>query len=227
MGRFRFIGGIVSASLMSSVSAFAAVKDSDFARAHAELLKHTDYQFSFDKFVPPKTPDWMLALGAFLDHYAPLLKWPFWIMVALIGLYVAYLLIRKYGPLLAELQRGAPMPRGEPEWRPTQAEARRLLEEADALAARWKYAEAVHLLLLRSIEDIEAHRPRHIHRTMTSREIGRLDALPQSARSAFAGIVHTVELSRFAGAAVTADDFARCRRDYEAFAFPPVWQAAA
>ena len=37
--------------------------------------------------------------------------------------------------------------------------ARRWLEEADALAGKGQFEEAVHLLLYRSIEDIEKQRP--------------------------------------------------------------------
>ena len=144
-----------------------------------------------------------------------------WVLLAMAALYGAYALYRSYrGWLKAEPSRVA-----DPEdWRPAPATARRLLEDSDALAARGRYAEAVHLLLLRSIEDIEAQRPHLLRPTFTSREIGRLEALPSSARSAFGGIAAVVERAVFAETPIDASAFMRCRKEYEAFAFPGQWR---
>ncbi len=116
----------------------------------------------------------------------------------------------------------------EPErWRPAPAAARALLQEADALAAEGRFAEAAHLLLLRSIEDIHKHRPGAVRPALTSRDIARLEALSPANRQAFAAIAAVVERSLFGGRAVDADGFAFCRATYEAFAFPEAWTAKA
>jgi len=113
----------------------------------------------------------------------------------------------------------------EPEWRPDEKAARTLLADADRLAAEGRFAEAAHLLLLRSIEDLDSRRPRTVRRALTSREIASLDALPESARPAFGSIARVVERSLFGGAAVDAGDFAACRQAYEDFALPAGWTA--
>ena len=109
------------------------------------------------------------------------------------------------------------------EWRPTPQQARMLLTDADALAAQERFAEAVHLLLLRSIQDIDLFRPRVVQRAFTSREIQHLDVLPPSLRNAFSEIMRVVESSFFGGLPVNSSDFMRCRSDYEQFALPDAW----
>ena len=48
---------------------------------------------------------------------------------------------------------------GKDEWAPEEAGARSWLEEADALAREGRFAEAIHHLLFRSVEDICRRRP--------------------------------------------------------------------
>jgi hypothetical protein len=103
------------------------------------------------------------------------------------------------------------------------AVARALLDEADRLAAAGRYAEAVRLILHRSIEDIEGHRPRLVRPAYTAREIGRLSDIPDNARNVFVGIAGVVEKSFFGGQGLDAAGFADCRKAYEAFAFPGAW----
>lgn len=197
-----------------------------FANAHAQLLKHTDYQFSLPGFQAPKPPDWLVALGRLLSHNWPSIKWMIWIVGTALLLAAAITLVRKYAPLLPGLLRRRPRAEqpAESQWRPTQAAARELLHESDALAAEGRYGDAVHLLLLRSIEDINAWRPRLVRRDFTSREIGMLQALPSAARTIFRAIAQLVERARFAGGAIDAEDFAWCRKAYERFAFADAWQ---
>ena len=196
-----------------------------FERAHAALLGRTDLQFDFPAYHPPVVPEWLLALGHLLTALFPLLKWVFWGVVALSAALVLFLLAREIWrfrmPVRVTRETSADL---RQEWRPTRDLARILLQDADRLAAEGRYAEAVHLLLLRSIQDIDEKRPRLLRPALTSREIGSLEALPESARGAFAEIARVVELNRFGGRPVSADDFARCRSDYERFAFPDLWQ---
>ena len=93
----------------------------------------------------------------------------------------------------------------------------------DRLAGEGRFAEAVHLLLFRSIEDIEAKRPHAVKPALTSRDILELKGLPAAARLALSRLVSTVEWSFFGGRPVGAGDFATCRRAYEEFAFPDAW----
>lgn len=213
---------------MSSAPPLApAPVPADVARAHAELLSHHDLQFDFPKYQPPTPPQWLIEFGKFIAHYWPVFRVLGWIaVIAVVGLLV-YALVRlalrqdwsSYGEKTAQAEA--------PEWHPAADAARNLLRDADALAALGKYGDAVHLLLLRSIEHIDMHRPELVRPAFTSREIGVLEQLPPAARPTFMGIARIVERALFAGREIDAAEFAQCRRAYEQFAFPGTWRAAA
>lgn len=204
-----------------------------FQEAHRELLSDRALQFDLPleaARTPPKPPAWLEALVDFLGAIAPLLGWIFWIGAIALAALIVFFVIRE--TLGGRFERFRPKPRapkpqaGKPtEWRPTETAARVLLADADRLAADGRFAEAVHLLLLRSIEDIHGHRPRAVRPALTARDIAALDALPPSARPAFRSIAEVVELSLFGGAAVHGDTYARCRAAYEDFALPQGWRS--
>ena len=102
-------------------------------------------------------------------------------------------------------------------WRPTKAAVTALLNDIDALAERGEYDEAVHLLLMRSVADINAWRPDIVRAHYSAREIGTHPLLPDAARPAFAEIVRWVEQSYFAGVAVGKAGFDACRQAYTRF----------
>src|SRR5690606_26136672 len=93
-----------------------------------------------------------------------------------------------------------------------------LLSDADALAAQGRFAEAVHLLLLRSINDIDGRLPNAVRPALTARDIAGLDRLPTAARPTFRQIARVVEASLFGGGAVDQGAYGECRDAYEAFA---------
>ncbi|WP_018146539.1 DUF4129 domain-containing protein [Henriciella marina] len=104
---------------------------------------------------------------------------------------------------------------GQPERR----QATALLEEADALAAQGRFAEAVHLLLFRSIADLNARRVGGVPQSLTAREIAALNDLPEKARSALSPIIRLVEKSFFGERPVDQSGWKEARASYEAFAF--------
>lgn len=194
------------------------------ARAHARLLQHGDLQFTFARYQKPKTPEWMEALGRFLKSLGPYMLDLFWVILAALALvllfYIGRELLRRRG-WWARKPRPAQQP--WPEWRPTPEQARLLLADADRLAGQGLFREAAHLLLLRSIQDIDDRRPQLVRPALTAREIARLDQVPSAARSCFSGIAQTVEEGLFGGRDVTGEDFARCREAYGRFALPDQW----
>lgn len=97
------------------------------------------------------------------------------------------------------------------------------LREADALAAEGRYAEAVHLLLLRSVDDLARRRPDLVRPALTSRDLARAGAIPSRPRALFAQIAAMVERSLFAGQAVDVEDWSRCRQAYDDFARAGIW----
>lgn len=196
------------------------------AQAHSRLLKAGDLQFTFPAYKAPKTPDWMEAFSRFLKSIGPYLLDFFWMLLGALALAAAYYIGRE-----VLRRRGWWTPKPEeasqswPEWRPTAEQARLLLADADRLAAEGRFGDAAHLLLLRSIQDIDDRRPQLVRPALTAREIARLDQVPQSARACFSDIARTVERGTFAGRDVSAEDFAHCRESYERFALPQLWLA--
>ncbi len=102
-------------------------------------------------------------------------------------------------------------------WRPSRAAVAALLSEIDALADQGEYDEAVHLLLVRSVADINAFRPDLVRPHYSAREILSHPLLPEGARPAFRAIVQWVEKSYFAGLRVGKAGFDACRAAYVDF----------
>lgn len=202
----------------------AAPTDDAIVRAHERLLQDHSLQFDRVSVKMPEPPEWLRWLGDLLQSLAPVLKWAFWIALGLLVALILYFIARellRLGKPRARPQK--PVVLADGEWRPDIQAARDLLAEADALAAQGQYAEAAHLLLLRSVQDIEKRQPRALRVSLTTREIAALKALPLAARPAFAAIGRVVERSLFGGAPVGSADFADCRQAYEAFALPTGW----
>lgn len=158
------------------------------------------------------------AIGSALGYLLALLV----IVAILAGLYMVF------GESLTFRRRqketsAAPDISVMPDLRPEHARAKSLLEDADALAAQGRFAEAVHLLLFRSIDDIQEKKSGIIGRSLTAREIGALGILPDWIRNALSPIIRIVERSFFGGQDVTETGWREARRSYESFAFGEAW----
>src|SRR5690606_8554198 len=112
----------------------------------------------------------------------------------------------------------------EPGWTPEAAPVRAWLREADALAAEGRFAEAIHHLLLRSVDDIARRRPRLVRPALTARDLARAEAIPPAARGIFGDIAAVVERSLFGGRPVAADDWTHARDRYAELALAEVWR---
>ncbi|MBR0551013.1 hypothetical protein J7S20_00670 [Sphingomonadaceae bacterium LXI357] len=194
------------------------------AEAHRRLLTDSSIQFDLPhkeiERHPP--PEWLLAAIRAIKHAAEWVgpAWP-WILGGLALLLVAVLILTFFPSardwLRETFGRGRPAEETE-QWVPEVAVARQLLEEADALATQGRYDEAAHLLLFRSIEDIERWRGDIVRPSLTSRDIASAEALPDEARGVFSGIVAAVERSLFAGRPLSQSDWQDARGDYASFA---------
>lgn len=196
------------------------------ARAHAQLLKHVDLQFDFPGYQRPPDPQWLIDLAKLLDRLAPFLRPVFWLAVAAVVGFLGYLIVREIMRHEWKFGREKKEQTAAPEWRLAPEVARNLLRDADALAGEGRYGDAVHLLLLRSIEHIDERKPDLVKPALTSREIAALEQLPGVARTAFVGMARVVERALFAHRDVGRAEFAQCREAYERFAFPSVWEGA-
>lgn len=143
------------------------------------------------------------------------------LLIVLLIAGIAVLLWKFAWPLIREYL-AAPQTQDDG-WMPEEHAARELLTEADALAARGAFAEAAHLLLYRSIEDIERNRPQLLRVSHTAREIGVFGALSQTARETFAVISGHVERSLFAGQVLDASGWQEARDAYSRFALRGSW----
>ncbi|MBV9930054.1 MAG: DUF4129 domain-containing protein [Alphaproteobacteria bacterium] len=215
--------------------------------AHRALTADPDVQFQLQRVEPPRPPEWLLhflhALGKALrpvgrffrwvDSFLPDAPWAKIFLWAVIALAAATLLLILWRGLRHarwewpyRRRRLATVAAAEDEeWRPEEAPARAWLEEADRLAGEGRYAEAIHHLLLRSVEDIARRRPRLVRPALTSRELAAAGAVPEAARGLFAGIAASVERSLFGGRAVGAADWDAARGAYADFVLPRAWKA--
>ncbi|WP_242182466.1 DUF4129 domain-containing protein [Sphingomonas sp. CARO-RG-8B-R24-01] len=234
---------------MSGGTAQQAAADGDrFAAAHAALRADPNVQFVLGQPTPPpQPPQWVSQflhwlrrvlepLGRLLGWitrqmpaapYARIFLWTVIVALALVVAWMAYQRIR-HGewrwPYRPRARQAAPRDQA-PDWQPESGPARVWLREADALADEGRFAEAVHLLLIRSVDDIARRRPRLVRPALTSRELGAADAVPPAARGLFAGIAALVERSLFGNRPVDATDWARARAAYADFALPGTWRA--
>ena len=218
-----------------------------FAAAHAALKADPSVQFTFTSPpAPPQPPSWLKAffdwlgnvlepvgrflawIGSFMPD-APIARILLWTLLALAAVALIWGIYTrvKTGEWQAPRIRRAPFREApvEEEWVPEDEPVRAWLREADSLAEQGRYAEAIHHLLFRSIEDISSRRPHLVRPSLTSREIGASDTIPERARGLFVGIVRVVERSLFGGREVSRDDWTAARSAYADFALPQAWRA--
>lgn len=196
----------------------------EIAEAHRRLLADQSIQFEFAAYEQPKVPDWMRVLGEFLRENFGLIETGFWILIGLLALALAWVLFARIAGIDWRLRRPRREQEAAEDWRPEEAPARALLKEADALAGEGRFSDAAHLLLFRSIEEIEKRRPRLVRPALTSRDIAGAPDLPSGPRSAFASIAMTVERSLFGGHSLDEGDWRQCRKAYEEFALAGAWR---
>ncbi|MGZ3404186.1 MAG: DUF4129 domain-containing protein [Phenylobacterium sp.] len=197
-----------------------SASEQKLATAHRALLHARGLQLDFTAAPPPpQTPGWLKSFLEGLIALGPVLKFLFWGGLALGVALVIWFVVRE---VMATRWRVAKA-EAPTDWRPEAATARALLEDADRLAATGRFNEAIHLLLFRSIEDLAGRRPGLVRPALTSRDIAGLEQMPAPARGAFGRIAEQVERSFFGGRAVSAEDFATARGDYETFAFSEGW----
>ena len=185
-------------------------------------------EIDFDVDDPQRPPGW---LTDFFQALGPIFKILFYIGAGLIVAFIAYHILAtlfdfRLSDFLGDKNKNGKDSSGDDvlhNLKPDEAAARTLLEQADALAREGKFAEAVHLLLFRSIEDIQTRREQRLSTALTAREIGQLDDLPAKPRAALGPIIQIVERSFFGGQPVDEPGWKTARKSYEDFAFGEAW----
>lgn len=223
---------IIAAVTTGAGQMAGAAANSDAARAAARdwaaVRGSSDIQFApLPQVKEPiaQTPAWLRTLGEWLEAiFAPIgkllgMSWPIfqYVLIALAVLLALFVVWRLVAPVLAERRMRDPGDGAEP-WTPDRTEAAALLSDADRLAAEGRFAEATHLLLRRSVQQIRGARREWVNPSSTAREISVLPALPEAGRHAFATIAQRVERSRFALRDLDGEDWAAARAAYAEFA---------
>lgn len=203
--------------------------------AFSQTVAGGEIQTAFPPPPPPPAPppEWLTslyeAIGRFFDWSAPAAKPLMWVAVALVALYILYHFVPAFARWVDALRFRGRRSDADDADRAGAAEAgaaRVLLAEADALAAAGRFAEAVHLLLHRSVEDIETRRPGLVKPAMTSRDLAEARDLPPVARGAFSRIARAVEISLFGGRAIDAGAWDQCRAAYADLTVARNWTRA-
>lgn len=233
---------------MAGATEVQAAEAARLEAAHRALLADGDIQFTLQRAEQPRPPEWLenflrwlgralRPVGRFfrwIDSFLPDAPWAKILLWSVIGLAAVTLVVvlwrglrqgRWEWPFRRRTRLETADAAPEEAWTPDEAPARAWLEEADALAERGLYAEAIHHLLLRSVEDIAKRRPRLVRPALTSRELAAASALPAAARDLFARIAAMVERSLFGGRAVDAGDWSAARGAYADLVLPRAWKA--
>jgi hypothetical protein len=205
---------------------------------YSQTIAGGEIQTAFPPPPPPPTsaatPEWLKSLfegtSDFFQWSKPIVVPLLWVAVAVLALFLLY----HFVPAFARWVDNLPFRRkvrddDDAESSIGLAEAgaaRALLAEADALAAEGRFAEAVHLLLYRSVEDISDRRPGLVKPAMTSRDLAEARDLPTVAREAFSRIARAVEISLFGGRAIDAGAWDQCRSAYAEMTIVRNWARA-
>jgi hypothetical protein len=201
-------------------------------RAHADYLNRRDMQLERPEWEaepidpPDPPPQWLKWLGDLLGNLSPLFQFVFYAVIAAVVLGFLYFVFGEAIRVRFGKRGEGKVDEGDDiliDVRPDAGMARGLLEEADALARAGKFAEAVHLLLFRSIEDIQTRLEGGVPKSLTAREIGGLQHLPERAKSGLGPIIRIVERSFFGGRPVDSEGWQEARASYEDFAFGEGW----
>ncbi|RWB35406.1 MAG: DUF4129 domain-containing protein [Mesorhizobium sp.] len=195
------------------------------AKSHEQLISDRSIQFDLPAYAPPQPPDWLKPLLDLLSSLGPYMIYLFWgavISGAAIILLLVFLEMKGVAWRLP-WQRARRETEAEEAWRPDAGTAQILLSEADALAARGDYDEAVHLLLRRSVADIAGRLPDFLRPSLTARDIAAAASVPAKARAAFTEIARIVEVALFARRPVGPEGWRQARGAYERFVFRDAW----
>ncbi len=178
----------------------AAAADDEISRRAARILSDGAYQTELPHAKAP------LDLHLPLEPLELLLRILAWGALAVLAFLAIAWLARRLAPGAREVELAEPDGPG-PVAIP--------IASAEALAAEGRWAEAIHALLLETLQALS--RAARLAPSLTSREIVVRVPLPERAREALSGLVLAVELSRFGGAIPAEDDYRACLGRFRAF----------
>ena len=201
-----------------------------FATAYARLRADSSYQFAFSalpQMSPP--PNWLVrlfkALAKALAVASPAIRIGVWVVLAA-GVALLAVVLWRQARGRARVAAAAPLTLHALGAEQAAARAAARLADADRLAAEGLYGEAIHVLLLTGVDEVERERPGRIRPSFTSRDIAALPELPPEPHAAFSHIAAVVERALFGGRAVDRTAWGDCRSAYGALVRPEAWAAS-
>ncbi len=172
------------------------------AERAAEILRDRGYQTSLP---PEREPPHLWVPPGPLVLLLKVLLWTgLVVVVVLAAIWVA----RRLGLGARDVEVADPAPA-------TADPAKLPVANAEALAAEGRFAEAIHALLLDTLEALS--RAARLAPSLTSREIVARFPLVPRARDALAGLVDAVEVTWFGGAVPGEPEYRRCLERFHAF----------
>jgi hypothetical protein len=182
---------------------FAAVDANDMVRQSADRLG-----------LQTEMPDPVASDHGFNFHISPeLIRLMLWGAV-IVGIVVIVRSLRDSLPVISRSRKII-----APEQAPTaMAQSNRMDEaqlEADDLARQGHYGEAMHVLLLKGLNEIRRQLGISFAVSLTSREILRRVQLSDVGRQSLSAIIRSVELTYFGGEDAGQSDYSDCRSNFE------------
>jgi hypothetical protein len=182
---------------------FAAVDANDMVRQSADRLG-----------LQTEMPDPVASDHGFNFHISPeLIRLMLWGAV-IVGIVVIVRSLRDSLPVISRSRKII-----APEQAPTaMAQSNRMDEaqlEADDLARQGHYGEAMHVLLLKGLNEIRRQLGISFAVSLTSREILRRVQLSDVGRQSLSAIIRSVELTYFGGEDAGQNDYSDCRSNFE------------
>lgn len=182
---------------------FAAVDANDMVRQSADRLG-----------LQTEMPDPVASDHGFNFHISPeLIRFMLWGAV-IIGIVVIVWSLRDSLPVISRSRKII-----APEQAPAaMAQSNRMDEaqlEADDLARQGQYGEAMHVLLLKGLNEIRRQLGISFAVSLTSREILRRVQLSDVGRQSLSAIIRSVELTYFGGEDAGQSDYSDCRSNFE------------
>ncbi len=161
---------------------------------------------------PQDTPDWLEKL---LKILRPLFKLIGWLLLAALAGLIAYGVLQLVMSYVKRPRRDAEAVDDTLLIDIDANAAQSWLEDAEILASRGDYGDAVHHLLLKAIEHLKRRAGKAIPRAWTAREIQAQLPISVLARALLKLLVQTVERAHFAGRDISQADYQRCRDSCE------------
>ena len=242
--RWRCLAAAAALATLAAASVAGAAPSADeIRRAAAAVLEGGDYQVDLPREDPRRQTagSGAAASGGRAQTQAPIRPpsadvpaegpqdvgvWLAWVLGVAAAALVVFYLWNRAPSMSARRDRAVPPAADGAVARETSQRAvSDPLAEADSLARRGEYGEAIHAILLVVLERLRGRLGFVPRSSLTSREIMSRASLAEGAGAALSLIVRLAELSHFGGRAPSEADYRSCRESYRQLAAPRAGEA--